>query len=65
MEVVKYKKRLAALPYDPGMFVNYVNKTHFQKAGLTMFDTRTPATWEDVLEAGKRLVVEAGGEVKQ
>ncbi len=65
MELVKYKKRLAALPYDPGMFVNYVNKTHFQKAGLRVFDTRTPATWEDVLEAGKRLVVEAGGEVKQ
>jgi ABC-type glycerol-3-phosphate transport system substrate-binding protein len=65
MELVKYKKRLSALPYDPGAFVNYVNKNHFQKAGLRAWETRGAVTWEEVLEAGKRLVVGSGSEVSQ
>jgi ABC-type glycerol-3-phosphate transport system substrate-binding protein len=65
MELVKYKKRLAALPYDPGAFVNYVNKNHFQKAGLRSWDTRSPVTWEEVLEACRRLVAGSGGDTTQ
>ncbi len=63
MELVKYKGRLSALPYDPGAFVNYINKNHFQKAGIRAWDTRNPVTWEEVLEACKRLVVGSGSDV--
>lgn len=65
MDLVKYKNCLSALPYDPGMFVIFVNKAHFQRAGLRTWDTRNPVAWEEVLDAGKRLVVESAGEVRQ
>lgn len=65
LQIPRYKGRLSALPYDPGMFVNFVNKSHLQRAGIRFFDTRLPATWEEVLEACKRLVVRDGDTVKQ
>jgi multiple sugar transport system substrate-binding protein len=61
---LKYKGRLAGLPWDPGMVVLYFNRNVFQKAGIRFPDPTTPLAWDDVIELGKRLTRESGGQVE-
>src|SRR5688500_16070051 len=56
LEALRYKSRLAGLPWDPGMVALQFNKNIFNKEGLKTPDTTTPMSWEDVAELSKRFV---------
>jgi multiple sugar transport system substrate-binding protein len=60
LEALRYKSRLAGLPWDPGMVVLMFNRNLLQKAGVKFPDTSTPMTWEDTLELAKRLTKDTG-----
>ncbi len=62
---LKYKGRLAGLPWDPGMVVLAYNRNLFQKAGIPFPDPKTPMTWEDTIDIARRLVVDNGSQVDQ
>jgi multiple sugar transport system substrate-binding protein len=63
LEALRYKGRLAGLPWDPGMVSLIYNRNVLQRAGVPFPDARTPLTWEDTVELSKRLTQESGGEV--
>jgi multiple sugar transport system substrate-binding protein len=59
LEALRYKNRLAGLPWDPGMVVLMFNKGILAKEGLKAPDPNTPMTWEDTVELSKRLTKES------
>jgi multiple sugar transport system substrate-binding protein len=65
LEALRYRGRLAGLPWDPGMVVLFYSRSAFDKAGVPVPDPRTPLTWEDTIERAKALVVQSGGQVQQ
>ena len=65
LAALKYKGKLGGMPWDPGMWVLFYNRSLFQQAGLRFPDATTPMTWEDTLEMAKRLTITDAGEVKQ
>ena len=60
LEALRYKGRLAGLPWDPGMVVLYFNRNLLQKAGVKAPDTATPLTWDDTIDMAKRLTKDTG-----
>ncbi len=50
-----YNGKLYAVPFEVAVFSLYLNKKHFQEAGLDP-DKDYPQTWEDIGRIGKKLV---------
>ena len=59
LEALRYKSRLAGLPWDPGMVVLMFNRNVFAKEGVKLPDTSAPMTWEDTVELAKRFTKES------
>ncbi len=49
--------KLYTLPFNKSSYVFFVNKDHFQEAGID----EVPTTWEDKLEAGRKLTRDLTG----
>ena len=60
LEALKYKGRLAGVPWDPGMVCLMFNRNLLQKAGVKYPDATNPLTWDDVIDLGKRLTKDTG-----
>jgi multiple sugar transport system substrate-binding protein len=60
LEALRYKGRLAGLPWDPGMVCLMFNRSLLQKAGVPFPSTSTPLTWEDTVDLAKRLTKDTG-----
>src|SRR5688500_6815102 len=58
LEALRYKGRLAGMPWDPGMVSLLFNRGIFAKDGMKLPDTTAPMTWEDTAELAKRFVKE-------
>jgi multiple sugar transport system substrate-binding protein len=50
-----YQGKLYAVPFESAVFSLYLNRKHFQEAGLDP-DKDYPRTWEDIGRIGKKLV---------
>jgi multiple sugar transport system substrate-binding protein len=61
LEALRYKGRLAGLPWDPGMVCLMFNRGLLQKAGVPFPSASTPLTWEATIDLAKRLTVDTGG----
>ncbi len=59
LEALRYKGRLAGLPWDPGMVVLLFNRNVFAKEGVKLPDTGAPMIWEDTVELAKRFTKES------
>lgn len=60
LDALRYKGRLAGLPWDPGMVVLFFNRSVFTKSGASVPKTDTPMTWEDTVELAKRMTKDSG-----
>jgi multiple sugar transport system substrate-binding protein len=60
LEALRYKGRLAGLPWDPGMVCLMFNRSLLQKAGVAFPSAGAPLTWEDTVDLAKRLTKDAG-----
>ncbi|MCI0394968.1 MAG: sugar ABC transporter substrate-binding protein [Chloroflexi bacterium] len=50
-----------ALPKDIGPTVLYINKDLFEAAGVPLPSTTEPLTWDEVVEIGQQITVDANG----
>ena len=55
LEGYMYQGKLYAVPVEAAVFSLYLNKKHFQEAGLDP-DKDYPRTWDDIGRIGKKLV---------
>jgi ABC-type glycerol-3-phosphate transport system substrate-binding protein len=55
LEALRYKGKLAGLPWDPGMVSLFYNRGVFAKGGVPLPKATEPMTWEDTVELAKRL----------
>jgi multiple sugar transport system substrate-binding protein len=60
LEALRYKNRLAGLPWDPGMVCLMFNRSLLQKAGVAFPPAGRPLTWEDAVDLAKRLTKDTG-----
>ncbi|RIK44616.1 MAG: sugar ABC transporter substrate-binding protein [Chloroflexi bacterium] len=52
---------LYALPKDIGPTVLYINKDLFNQAGVPLPDPTQPLTWDEIVEIGRQITVDANG----
>lgn len=52
---------LYALPKDIGPTVLYINEDIFEAAGVPLPDPSVPMTWDELVEVGRQLTVDANG----
>lgn len=50
-----------ALPKDIGPTVLYINKDLFAAAGVPLPDPNVPLTWDEIVEIGRQITVDANG----
>ena len=60
LEALRYKGRLAGLPWDPGMVVLNYNRSIFTKEGIPFPKTDAPMVWDDVVTLAQRLTKDSG-----
>jgi multiple sugar transport system substrate-binding protein len=60
LEALRYKGRLAGLPWDPGMVCLMFNRSLLQKAGVPLPSASTPLTWEETVDLARRLTQDTG-----
>jgi multiple sugar transport system substrate-binding protein len=52
---------LYALPKDIGPTVLFINKDLFEQAGVPLPDLNVPLTWDEIIEIGRQITVDANG----
>lgn len=52
---------LYALPKDIGPTLLYINKDLFAEAGVPLPDPNAPLTWDEIVEIGRQITVDANG----
>ena len=60
LEALRYKSRLAGLPWDPGMVSLIFNRGIFTKEGIPFPKPDVPMTWEDVIPLAQRTTKDSG-----